>query len=455
MPAAATTGAPEPDGGASARILDAVARKRDGLPLSAADIHTTVSDYVNGRVADYQMAAWLATVACAGLDADETRALTTSYVAGGERLDLERIGGTVLDKHSTGGVGDKLSLVVVPLVAACGVTVVKMSGRGLGHAGGTVDKLESVPGLRLDLAPDAIYRTARRAGMAIVSQSASLAPGDEATYALRDATGTVESVPLIAASIIGKKVAVGAHGLVLDVKTGSGALIPDRGRATELAEAMLGLATGFGLSCRAVLSDMSQPLGHAVGNALELREVLAVLRGEWVPGVSEACATLARLMLQSADPALCGRAADARVARALAGGDAYDRLLTWVAAQGGDPRVLERPALLPAARKVTPVTADRSGWVTAVDPRAVGMAAVHVRAGRLSHHAPLDHGAGVRVVRRVGDRVEAGEPLAELHADGGATERAARLLAGAFTVGGERPAPPPVIHRVFAPPQGQ
>lgn len=437
---------------ASARIQASVVDKRNGLPLSGPDIHSVIDDFVHGRVPEHQMAAWLATVACRGLNSAELTALTEAYVAGGERLRLDQVGHVVLDKHSTGGVGDKLSLIVTPVVAACDVAVVKMSGRGLGHAGGTVDKLESISGLRLGLAPDEIYPIVQRVGMTIVSQSAALAPGDDATYALRDVTGTVESIPLIAASIISKKVAVGAHGLVLDVKTGAGALIPDYAMATQLAETMVRLAGHFGLGCLGALTDMSQPLGHAVGNALEIKEVLAVLQGERIPGVWEACLVLARLMLQSADPALTDAEAEARVEKAIASGAAYDRFLAWVSAQGGDRRVLEQPTLLPNSQHVLPITADRSGWVHSADPRDVGMAAVHVKAGRLSHNASLDHGSGVVVVRRLGDRVEVGETLAELHYNDGDIETATRLLTRAFTVSDERPTPQPVIHRVFGSP---
>lgn len=437
------------DARASSRIQAAIAAKREGDRLSAVDIRGVVDDYVNGRVPDHQMAAWLATVACRGLDLDELTELTDAYVSGGERLHLDRMDRVVLDKHSTGGVGDKVSLVVAPIVAACGVAVVKMSGRGLGHAGGTIDKLESIPGIRLDLGPDDIYALVERVGMTIVSQSPALAPGDGATYGLRDVTGTVESVPLIAASIVSKKVAVGARGLVLDVKTGAGALIPDRSRAQLLAETMLLLARQFGLTCGAVLSDMGQPLGRAVGNALELKEALAVLRGERVPGLWEVCSALARLMLQSADPMLSDRDADARVARAVDSGAAHDRFLEWASAQGGDRRCLERPELLPGAKHVVPITAVRAGWVRDVAPRAVGMASVHVGAGRLAHRAPLDHGSGVWVAVRVGDQVEAGETLAELHYNGGDQDTAMGLLTQAFDIGDEPVEPPPMIHQVF------
>ncbi|MFD4789744.1 thymidine phosphorylase [Streptomyces sp. NPDC058459] len=440
---------PVADAAASARIQSAVVAKRLGGTMKPADIRAVIDDFVAGRVPDYQMAAWLATVACSGLDMGETAALTEAYVAGGQLLDLKRLGRTVLDKHSTGGVGDKVSMIVVPIVAACGVAVVKMSGRGLGHAGGTIDKLESVPGLRLDLDADEIYEVIDRVGMVITGQSAALAPGDGATYALRDVTGTVESIPLIAASIISKKVAVGADGLVLDVKTGAGALIPDREKATLLAESMIELAGRFGLGCQAVLSDMSQPLGRAVGNALEVKEALAVLQGEEVPGLSELCRTLAGLMLRNADPELSDTAADEAITAALTSGAAHRRFLDWAAAQGGDVRVLESPELLPIATYRRPVLADHSGWVQHVDPRAVGMAALHVGAGRLAHNARLDLGSGVVVLRRVGDAVRAGEPLAELHCSTASPDTATDLLAKAFTIGDAPVTSQPVIHRVF------
>jgi len=440
------------DGGqarASARIQRSITDKRDGRELPEAEISGVVADFVAGLVPDYQMSAWLATVACRGLTIAETAALTSAYVAGGERLDLRRLDRTVLDKHSTGGVGDKVSLIVVPIVAACGVAVVKMSGRGLGHAGGTIDKLESITGLRLDLTPDEVYATVAKAGMVITGQSAALAPGDGATYALRDVTGTVESVPLIAASIISKKVAVGAHGLVLDVKTGAGALLPDRGLATELARTMVELATMSGLRCRAVLSDMSQPLGHAVGNALELIEALAVLRGDYVPRVTELCVALCRLLLQSAEPGLTGEEADLRIAAVLSSGAAHEQFVRWTDAQGGDARMIEDPSLLPHAPRTETITAGRAGWVRAVDPRAIGHAALRIGAGRLAHGAAIDPGAGVRVACHVGAKVDAGDRLAELYYTSGDIAAATDLARSAFVIGEEQPAEPPLIHQIF------
>ncbi len=434
---------------AAARLIAAIVRKRSGSPIESVDIEVLMADFLAGRTRDYQMAAWLATVACEGMSLEETVALTRAYVASGECLDLRSLGRTVVDKHSTGGVGDKVSIAVVPIVAACGVVVAKMSGRGLGYAGGTVDKLESIRGLRLDLSAPEVCALLRKVGMVITGQSATLAPGDHATYALRDVTGAVESIPLIAASIISKKVAVGADGLVLDVKTGSGALIPDRAMAMHLAETMLELGGRFGLRCRAVLTDMSQPLGYAVGNALEVKEALRLLRGETIPGLSELCGLLSRLMLQSAQPELSDEAADAIVARALETGAAHERFVRWATAQGADPRQLMNPDLLPTAQHRTSVCADRSGWVTSVDPRAIGSAALRLGAGRLTQSAAIDHAAGVLLRRRVGDAVRAGEPLAELHASHPDFAAALDLARSAFTIGADRAASRAVIHEVL------
>jgi pyrimidine-nucleoside phosphorylase len=433
---------------ASARALDAVARTRSGTALAAAEIELLVADFVAGRIPDYQMAAWLATVACRGLSRAETVALTRAYVTGGETLDFAASGRVVLDKHSTGGVGDKVSLVVAPLVAACGVAVAKMSGRGLGLTGGTIDKLESIRGLRLELDAAEVYRLVDQVGMVITGQSAGLTPGDKATYALRDVTGTVDSLPLIAASIVSKKIAVGAHGVLFDVKTGAGALIPDPDRALELARLMVEVASGAGLRCRAVLTDMSQPLGYAVGNALEVREALDVLRGQEVPGLTELCRTIAALMLRGADPGLTPEAAERKVDDTLAAGAGYERFLRWAAAQGAEPGALEDPGGLPAAELQEVVVADRAGYVAQVDPRAVGTAAIRVGAGRLVKNGPLDHAAGVVLRRRVGDRVSAGEPLAVIHHRAG-VEPPVALVNAAFVVSESPPVEVPVVLRTL------
>jgi pyrimidine-nucleoside phosphorylase len=413
---------------AAVRILAAIADKRRGRALPAETVEAIVRDFVDGRAPDYQLAAWLATVACTGMTQAETVALTRAYVDSGARLNLgAALGRPVVDKHSTGGVGDKTTLFVVPVVASCGVAVAKVSGRGLGFAGGTVDKLESIRGLRTDLSASELVDMVRRANMAITGQSADLVPADRATYALRDVTGTVDSIPLIAASVMSKKIAVGATGVVLDVKFGSGAILPDRSDAEQLARLMIDLGAAFGVPSRAILSDMSQPLGYAVGNALEVQEAIRALSGEYIPGFSELCRQLAQLMLRLGEPALSEREALLRVEQAVGSGAALAQLRRWVQAQGGDVRQIDDPRTLPVARVKEPVASTRSGWVSTVNAREVGSVAAGLGAGRLVYGQKLDLGAGVVLRKKVGDRVEAGEPLAEIHWSGEGDSRSRRL----------------------------
>ncbi|MFD6624394.1 thymidine phosphorylase [Streptomyces diastaticus] len=445
-----TTASPrEPkDLAASVRVLDAINRKRAGTALAADEIAGIVADFVAGSIPDYQMSAWLATVACQGLSTDELTALTRAYTASPRQLDLSRIDGAVIDKHSTGGVGDTTTLIVVPIVAACGAPVVKMTGRALGYAGGTLDKLESIKGLRVYLPTDEIVPMVNSIGMVITGQGADLTPGDGATYALRDVTATVESIPLIAASIISKKVAVRADGLVLDVKTGAGALIPDRDRAVQLTETMLDLARAFGLSASAVLSDMSQPLGPSVGNALEIRQALAELRGRRSPGLWDLCAAICRLMLQSVDSGLTDEQAMTRINRVVDDGSAYETFVRWAVAQGAAAAALEAEELPTASRRQL-VKAAESGWITRIDPRTVGQATMLVGAGRLTHDGPLDYGAGVLLQHRVGDRVAKGDVLAELHYDRGDADAARQLVESAFHIGDQHVTAPPAVHQIF------
>jgi pyrimidine-nucleoside phosphorylase/thymidine phosphorylase len=428
------------------RILAAITDKRAGHRLSSDTIAEVVGDFAAGRTPDYQMAALLATIACAGLDLAETAALTDAYVRSGQTLRPTR---PVVDKHSTGGVGDKVTLVVAPMVAACGMPVLKLSGRGLGFAGGTIDKLESISGLRLDLCASEVLQMVDRVGMVIAGQSAGLVPGDGRTYALRDVTATVDSIPLIAASVMSKKIACGSRGVVLDVKHGEGALVPDPGQARALARLMLALGTRFGLPGVAVLSDMSQPLGRAVGNALEVKEALAVLRGEEVPGLTGLCDLIAALMLRLGDARLDAATATRQVRAARTSGAGYDVFARWVAAQGGAVEQIRNPDLLPGAAHHDLVRAPAAGWVTAISARRVGEAAALAGAGRLRLGDPVDHGAGVLLHRQAGDRVAAGQPLAELHCTEGSRAAALASLTAAFQVGPEPPATVPG-HEVLA-----
>jgi pyrimidine-nucleoside phosphorylase len=431
------------------RLLTAIEAKRAGRSLIPEVISSIIHDYTAGRIPDYQMAAWLMAVTCQGMDMAETLALTRSYVDSGDRIDLSSVRRTVVDKHSTGGVGDKVTLFVAPVVASLGVGVLKMTGRGLGYAGGTLDKLESIPGLRMDLSEQEMLAVLEKTGMVITGQTARLVPADAATYALRDVTGTVTSAPLIAASIMSKKIAAATSGAVLDVKFGSGGLVDTYEAAEHLATIMVELGAACDLPCVAVLSDVHQPLGRAIGNALEVREALEALRGVEVPGFSELARLLAGLMLRLADPGLDERTANERVRAAVADGSALAVFQAWVAAQGGDPRCAEEPDSLPRAPYREVVTAPTSGWVHAVDARQLGRLSVRLGAGRLAHAAPIDHAVGLIVRCRIADQVHTGEPIAEIHMRDGDRAGAQDAVRAAFDIRPQRLDPLPSVHRVI------
>ena len=419
------------------RAAELIERKRDGHELAGDELAELVLEYSRGDVPDYQMAAFLMAVYFQGLSSAETFALTDAMVRSGETIDLaSALGRRVVDKHSTGGVGDKTTLAVGPIVAACGVPFGKMSGRGLGHTGGTLDKLESIPGFRVELSTDEFVAQVRDVGLAIVGQTADLVPADKKLYGLRDVTATVDNVSLIAASIMSKKIASGADAIVLDVKVGDGAFMKTLADAQVLAETMLALGQRAGRDVVCVLTDMDQPLGRAVGNALEVRESVAVVRGEGPPDLTElvldACAHLLALLDLDVD-VVGGRAlAEAVVADGTAL-TAYER---WIRAQGGDPD----EAALPRAPLVREVVAPRGGYVQRLAALPIGLAALRLGAGRRTKDEPIDHAVGIVCAKKRGDRVEAGEPLAELHArdDATADEAAATVLA-AYELGDEQP----------------
>lgn len=395
-----------------------IAKKRDGGELSRAEIEQIVMGYVRGEAPDYQVAAWLMACYLNGLSDAETLALTEIMAASGEQLDLSGIGAPTLDKHSTGGVGDKTSLVLIPLLAAGGIALAKMSGRGLGFTGGTVDKLESIPGYRTELTAQEMIAQVKRIGCCLAGQSASLAPADKLLYALRDATATVESIPLIAASIMSKKLAGGAQHILLDVKVGAGAFMPTRERAETLAQTLIRIGEGAGRRTHAVLTDMSQPLGYTVGNALEVREAIETLHPD-----GRAHPRFRELILHLAAQAftLCGLEPDlesgaARAERLLKSGDALRKFQQLVEAQGGDPRVVENPALLPQAPLVAEMPAPEMGYVAQVHPRQVALACLQLGAGRQKKEDTIDPAVGVEVLKAVGDPVQAGEPVFRIHA---------------------------------------
>ncbi len=426
---------------------EVVARKRDGLTLSEGEIRAVVLGYATEEVPDYLAAAFLMAAFVRGLDTEETVALTRAMVDSGITLPLRGVSRPKVDKHSTGGVADGVTLVFAPLAASLGLAVAKLSGRGLGHTGGTLDKLESIPGVRTDLSPRELEHQVEEVGCAVAAQTKDLVPADGALYALRDATATVPSVPLIAASVMSKKLAVSTDLILLDVKAGSGAFMKTPEEADALAAACVDLARGWGRPARAAVTDMSQPLGEAVGNALDVREAVEVLGGER-PG------RLADLTLEfaaAAQVSLLGTdAADARrrAQEALSSGRALETFRRMVEAQGGDARVVDDPAaVLPSAPVTVPLEADRSGYLSAVDAEAVGRAGVALGAGRRRQGDPIDPSVGIVLRVKVGDRLEGGDAIGEVHArDEAAAAAAAAAVGSAVTVTEARPEPPPLIY---------
>jgi pyrimidine-nucleoside phosphorylase len=406
--------------------------------LSADEVRELVLGYARGEVPDYQLAAFCMAVYFRGLTSEETLALTEALIGSGERVDLPALlGRRVVDKHSTGGVGDKTSIAVGPIVAASGVPFGKMSGRGLGHTGGTLDKLEAIPGFRIELTLDEYVAQVRDVGVAIIGQTADLVPADKQLYALRDVTATVDNVSLIAASIMSKKIAAGADAIVLDVKVGDGAFMKTLDDARTLAEAMLDLGTRAGRDVVCLLTDMDQPLGWAVGNALELREAKATLRGEGPPDFTELVLDATARLLALSDLGVDQAEGRRRAEGAIADGSAVATYERWIAAQGGDAS----EDALPQAPVVTPVEAPRAGRVTGLGAVRVGLAALHLGAGRRTKEDAIDHSVGVVCRRKRGDEVAAGDVLAEVHArDEASAAEAVREVQAAYEFGDEAPA---------------
>jgi pyrimidine-nucleoside phosphorylase len=414
------------------RVVELIERKRDGGKLTANEIDALVQGYTKGDVPDYQMSAFCMAVVWRGMDAKETAALTASMVRSGERLDLSRFG-RVVDKHSTGGVGDKTTLVVAPLVAACGVPVAKMSGRGLGFSGGTLDKLESIRGYRVDLSTAEFLAQLERIGIVVTGQTTDLAPADGKMYALRDTTGTVPAISLIASSVMSKKIAAGAQAVVLDVKVGRGAFMKDLASARQLARAMVSIGVAHGLAVTCELTDMEQPLGRAVGNSLEIAEAIATLRGRGPADLVQLTRAAGAEMLVRGRKARDTKSALARMDRALADGSGLAKFRELVAAQGGDVTQVDDPSKLPRAPKVETLRAARTAYVSAIAADEVGIASVRLGAGREKKGEPIDHRTGIVLHAKVGDRVERGEPYADVHVAGKPADAdAIAMIRGAF-----------------------
>ncbi len=434
------------------RLVELIELKRDGGTFSDAEIHRVIDQYTDGTMPDYQMAALLMAVFFNGLKPDELATWTEAMLSSGDRIDLSRVAQAKVDKHSTGGVGDKVSIPLAPLVASCGVAVPMMSGRGLGHTGGTLDKLESIEGFRTDLDPDTFVRLVRDHGFAMAGQTERLVPADRKLYALRDATATVPSIPLIASSIMSKKLAEGLDALVLDVKTGSGAFMTDQQKARELAETMVGIGRSHGVATRALLTSMDQPLGMTVGNANEVEESIDVLRGEGPADLTEIVIRLGAEMLQIGGVVDSEEEGRFRLERAVADGSGLERFRQIVIAQGGNVAVIDDPKLLPQAEHTHVVTAPDSGMVARCDARMIGVAAMRLGAGRETKEDTIDPAVGVRLVAKIGAEVKVGDPLAIVHYnDADRLPGALELLDQAWAFSSTPIEPPPLVIDTLGP----
>ncbi|HWA85840.1 MAG TPA: thymidine phosphorylase [Opitutus sp.] len=427
-----------------------IARKRDGHELSREEIAAFVRGATDGSWADYQLAAMLMAVCVRGMTAAETAAYTEAMMRSGTVADLSSVRRPKADKHSTGGVGDKVSLHLAPMVAACGVAVPMISGRGLGHTGGTLDKLESIPGFRVGLSLAEYRAVVERTGLCLIGQTAELAPADKKLYALRDVTGTVESVPLICASILSKKLAEGIDALVLDVKFGWGAFMREKDRARELAETMVAVAKAMGKPVRALLTAMDQPLGRAVGNGLEVIESIDCLKGRGPADTMEVTYALGEQMLLLAKAAATREDAREKLERSVASGAALEKFREMVATQGGDPRVIDEPRRLPQAKLQAEVRSTRSGHVEEVNALDVAIAALRLGAGRMRAEDGVDHAVGISRLVKVGERVNAGDVLAVIHANSGKSLAEARsIVEGAIALGDTPVAPPRLVEELI------
>jgi pyrimidine-nucleoside phosphorylase len=432
------------------RMVDLIQKKRNGSELSTEEIQFIIKKYTEETIPDYQMSAWAMAVYFKGMNSREIADLTLAMVNSGDEVDLSSIQGIKVDKHSTGGVGDTTTLVLGPLVAAAGVPVAKMSGRGLGHTGGTIDKLESIPGLHTELNTEQFFENVNRIKLAVVGQSGNLAPADKKLYGLRDVTATVDSIPLIASSIMSKKIASGADSIVLDVKTGDGAFMKTLDGAMDLAQTMVEIGARVGRQTIAVISDMNQPLGYAVGNSLEVAEAIATIKGNGPADLTELCLVLGAHMAVLAKTETDFEEAYKHLKQLLMSGMAADKFKEFVAAQGGDPTVVDHPEKLPQAPFQIEVKADRSGYVHHIRAEDIGKIAMVLGAGRKTKDDPIDLSVGVVLRKKVGDQVKTGETIAVLHANdllqGQKQEQAVNL---AFDIEEQSVNPLPLIYKVI------
>jgi pyrimidine-nucleoside phosphorylase len=431
------------------RAYDIILKKRSGLKLSAEEIGFIVHGYTQGLIPDYQASALLMAIYFNGMDAEETSNLTWAMMNSGKVLDLKGIPGPKVDKHSTGGVGDKVSIILAPLAAAAGLVVPMMSGRGLGFSGGTLDKLQSIPGFRTDLSEDEFISALSKVGLSMIGQTEDIAPADRKLYALRDATATVESIPLIASSIMSKKLAEGARSLVLDVKTGSGAFMKTYEKSLALAETLVDIGDKMGVKTVAFITDMDQPLGYEIGNAVEVKECIEVMKGESDErsgDLVEVTLTLGSAMLLLGGVATSGGEARTMLQKTLADGRCLGKFRQMVEVQGGDVGVADDPSVLPQSKNIIDVLSPRSGYIRRINAEAVGFCTLYLGAGRSRSDDRIDPAVGVTLKAKVGRRVEKGEPLASIHAnDASDVDRAIEVLSKGYVIGDEEPKPSPLV----------
>ncbi|ADC51004.1 pyrimidine-nucleoside phosphorylase [Alkalihalophilus pseudofirmus OF4] len=428
------------------RMVDIIEKKRDGLELSKEEIQFVIEGYTKGDIPEYQMSALAMAIFFKDMSTAERAELTMSMVKSGDQIDLSAVDGIKVDKHSTGGVGDKTTIALAPLVAALGVPVAKMSGRGLGHTGGTIDKLEAIPGFSVEIETDKFIELVNKNKLAVVGQTGNLTPADKKLYGLRDVTATVNSIPLIASSIMSKKIASGADAIVLDVKTGSGAFMKELDQSKELAKAMVEIGNSLGRNTMAIISDMNQPLGLTVGNALEVKEAIDMLRGEGPEDLRELCLTLGSQMVYLANQASSVQEARQKLEEVISSGKALETLKTFIEAQNGDPSIVDDPEKLPKAKHLIEVKAKQSGSVSAIVADKIGTAAMLLGAGRATKESEIDLAVGLVLNKKIGDKVEAGDSIVTLHSNNEDVQNVIDMVLNAYSITSDNVEKPTLIY---------
>ncbi|WP_058485420.1 pyrimidine-nucleoside phosphorylase [Defluviitalea phaphyphila] len=431
------------------RMYDLIIKKRNGQELSREEIDFIVNGYVKGEIPDYQVSALLMAIYFRGMTKEETSNLTMAFVNSGDKVDLSEIKGIKVDKHSTGGVGDKISLIAIPLVASVGIPVAKMSGRGLGHTGGTLDKLESIDGFKIELSKREFINNVNTYKMAIIGQTSNLTPADKKIYALRDVTATVDSIPLIASSIMSKKIASGSDAIVLDVKVGSGAFMKSLDEAKELAKTMVNIGKSLNKKVIAVITNMDQPLGHEVGNANEVKEAIKVLKGQGAEDETNVALTIASYMTVLGGAFKDFDKAYETLKEKIKTGEAINKLKEFIKIQGGNPEIVDNPDKLPSAKYHIEIKAENSGYIEKIDAESIGISAMLLGAGRQTKEDKIDFGAGITIIKKIGDKVKKGDTICILHTNMKYTDNAVEKAKNAFKISNNKPERPPYVYEVI------